>query len=528
MKRSTQIPPFEPLIPAKAGTQAFLFGSGQSADRLRGDERSLGVVGRVVGALTLALAAAACAHAPAYSPPSQPTPSAYAEPATSGDAGDLSAWWRGFNDPVLDRLVDRALAGNLDLQAAASRIREARAGETVAGARGLPQAQANASASRNHISANAIPTPPGTGGGGGGGGLFGIPGSSFDQFKLGFDASWELDLFGAARHGVEAAGARTQAQEWNARDLRVSLSAEVARAYLQLRSLQAREAIARAELERQTKAEGIVRSRVQSGFVTHLDLDQQAVLTRQAAAAIAPLQGQEREQIHALGVLLGQPPEALIAELAPPAAPPAQPASPPPGLPSELLRRRPDIRMAERQAAAATADIGVATADLYPRISLTASPALVSTSLSNLVDWSSRNYSFGAGLVWPLFEGGRLKAQLAQANERQVQAVVAYRKAVLDALKEVEDALARLDADKARRAELEAAAAQARAARAIALDQYQGGIATYAGVLTAEQALDTVDDQLAQARAAEAQDLVALYKALGGGWSDADLQETRP
>ena len=171
------------------------------------------------------------------------------------------------------------------------------------------------------------------------------------------------------------------------------------------------------------------------------------------------------------------------------------------------------------------ADVGVATADLYPRFSLTASPSLVSTDLSDLLDWSSRNYSFGAGVVWPLFQGGRLKAQLAQANERQQRAVVDYRKTVLTGLKEVEDALARLDADRTRRDRLEAAVSQARAARAIGLDQYRAGTANYSGVLTAEQGLHQAQDQLAQTRAAEAEDLAALYKALGGGWSDSDLQE---
>jgi NodT family efflux transporter outer membrane factor (OMF) lipoprotein len=470
----------------------------------------------------MALMASACAHAPAYQPPQQAVPPSYAEPSTPAGTADLSTWWHGFDDPVLDKLVAQARAENLDLAEAASRIREAREGETIAGARGLPQVQANSSVSRNHISENAIPIPPGAGGSGGG--LFGFPGATFNQYKLGFDASWELDLFGATRHGVEGARARTEAQVWSARDLQVSLSAEVARAYLELRSAQARAAIARAELKRQQEALELVRSRVQAGFVTHLDLDQQDAATRQAAAAIPPLEALARQQIHALGVLLGQPPEALIAELSIKAALPDRAPVPPPGLPSELLRRRPDIRAAERKAAAAVADVGVAIADLYPRISLTASPSLISTDLSSLLDWSSRNYSFAAGLVWPLFEGGRLKAQLAQADERQRRAVLDYRKAMLGGLKDVEDALARLDADRRRCADLEAAVLQAQGARAIALDQYRAGTANYTGVLAAEQGLHQAEDQLTQTRAAEAEDAVALYKALGGGWSETDLQ----
>jgi outer membrane protein, multidrug efflux system len=475
---------------------------------------------------TLAAAAvvlAACKTVgPEYAPPAAETPPAYAEPAAQGAAADLSAWWRAFDDPQLTRLVETALAQNLELAQAVSRIEEARFQETVAGARDAPQAAAQVQASRNRISENAIPTPPGSGAPGG---LFGLPGSEFNTFRLGLDASWEIDLFGATRRSVEAAKARTEVAAWTARDLRTSLAAEVARDYLTLRALQTREAIARRDLERQAGLLGIAASRADTGFTSRFDAEQQTSAERATAARIPALQAQQRAMIHAIAVLTGQPPGALSAELsAPEPMPHAVP--PPPGLPSELLRRRPDIRAAERRAAAASADIGVATAELYPRFSLTAQPAFVSTELSSLLDWGSRNYSLGAGLVWPLFNGGRIKAQVGAAGARQTQAVAAWRQSVLRALQDVEDALARYAGDTARATELERSAAAARAAAAIASDRYRGGVADYTPVFTAEGQLNTAEDELAQAEFARAQDVVALVKALGGGWDDAS-QDTR-
>jgi multidrug efflux system outer membrane protein len=195
------------------------------------------------------------------------------------------------------------------------------------------------------------------------------------------------------------------------------------------------------------------------------------------------------------------------------------------GLPSDRLRRRPDIRRAESGASAATADIGVATAALYPQISLTAEPGLVSTSLSTLLQWGSRQYTIGAGLLWPIFEGGRLKAQLGQANDRQEQALLAYRKSVLIALQDTEDSLSRYAAERDRREALAQAVNRARAAEGLARDQYRAGLTTYAAVLSAQGALLTAEDQLAASDGALNQDVVSLYKALGGGWSDQDHLE---
>jgi NodT family efflux transporter outer membrane factor (OMF) lipoprotein len=472
-------------------------------------------------AALLSLLLAGCTTVgPNYRQPAVPTPTRYAEAegqAALSDA-ELGTWWQEFGDARLATLVNRAIAQNLDVQTAAARIREARAREIVAGAGAQPQLDAQASATRQRISENAIPVPPGAGGDNGG--TFGLPGSEFSTFRFGFDASWEIDLFGRTRRGVEAARARSGAALWNRRDVQVSVAAEVADTYLALRTLQQRIGIAERELDRQQRSERLVAARARGGLVTGQELEQQRSERSTAAAVIPALRAQADAQIHALGVLTGQTPEALIAELNARSALPPDPAAIPIGLPSDLLRRRPDIRTAERELAAATADIGLAVADLYPRFSLTAAPALVSTALASLLEWGSRSFSIGAALDWPLLDGGRTRGNIAVVNARQEQALIAYRKAVLSALQDVEDALSRTDGDRRQLADF--ADAQRAAARAedIARTRYRGGLVAYSDVLTAQARRLELEDQMTQTRGALARDSVALFKALGGGWPE--------
>ena len=440
---------------------------------------------------------------------------------------DLAGWWRTFGDPELDKLVNRAIAQNLDVQTAAVRIREARAREIVAGAASKPQVDAQASATRQRISENAIPVPPGAGGGGAPGSL-GLPGSEFSTFRVGFDASWEIDLFGKTRRSVEAARARTGEAVWNRRDVQISVAAETADAYLTLRTLQQRIATAGAELARQQRFEQLVAARARGGLVTGQDLEQQRSERSTAAGALPALRAQAVAEIHALGVLTGDTPEALIAELAPPAVmPPTAPAIPA-GLPSDLLRRRPDIRAAERELAASTADIGVAVADLYPRFSLTAAPALVSTALASLLEWGSRSFSIGAAVDWPLLNGGRTRGNIAVANARQEQALIAYRKSVLRALQDVEDSLSRSDGDRRQLADLDEALRTATRAEDIARTRYRGGLVTYSDVLQAQARRLKLEDQLTETRGTLARDTVALFKALGGGWPELAQAGAQP
>ena len=457
---------------------------------------------------------------PDYRRPDVATPAQYAR-AHDGQSlsdADLATWWRQFGDPQLDSLIARAVALNLDVQSAVARIREARARETLAGARNLPTLDAQASATRQRISENAIPTPPGAGPPGSGG-AFGLPGSEFNTFRLGLDASWEIDLFGGTRRGIEAAGARTGAAIWTRRDLQATAAAEVANAYVTLRTLQQRIANAEADLARLEREEQLRRARFKGGLVTGIDVEQQKSDAANAAAELPTLRAQAEAQIHAIGMLTGTTPEALIAELSPAKAIPASPAIPA-GLPSDLLRRRPDIRAAERDVAASTADIGVATADLYPKISLTAAPALVSTALASLLDWGSRSYSLGASLLWPLFDGGKARANIAVANAKQEQALIAYRKTVLTALKDVEDALSRTQADRDRLADLARSHDAVKRAEALSQTRFRGGLVTYSEVLANQGKRLSVEKQMIETRGALARDSVALFKALGGGWPE--------
>ena len=478
-----------------------------------------------LGLLTTSLVAA-CTVGPNYQRPQVSVPETFSKATAPGPSdAELASWWSAFGDAELDALVQRALAQNLDLEAAAARIREARARETVAGAAGLPQVDAQGSVTHQRISENAIPIPPGAGGQQGG--AFGLPGSEFTTWRAGFDASWEIDLFGKTRRSVEAARARTEVAIWDRRDLQVTAAAEVANAYLTLRTLQARIANAQADVASEQRLQQLVAARVRGGLVSGQDLAQQSSAASAAAAAIPALQAQAEAQIHAIAVLTGQAPEALDAELAQAKALPSPP-SVPAGVPSELLRRRPDIRAAERQLAASTADIGVAVADLYPRFSLTAAPALVSTALSSLLEWGSRSFSLGAAVDWPLLSGGRTRGEIAVANARQEQALVAYRKSVLTALQDVEDALSRVDGDRGQLDNLKRAVADAARAEDIAGTRYRGGLVTYSDVLLARGKRLTLEEQMIDAQGALARDTASLFKALGGGWPELAQQGAQP
>ena len=477
-----------------------------------------------MAAAPLAGLLAACTVGPDYRPPDVAVPAQFAgtEAAAQTDVA-LARWWAGFDDPTLDDLVARALHDNLDLQSAASRIRAARQQEIVAGAAAWPSLSANAQVTHTRLSGNSIGGLAGLAGGATGGANaspLGLPGFDFNTYQLGFDASWELDLFGRTRRAVEAARDSTTASVWNARDTRVSLAAEVADTYLALRAAQRRLAINRRDLARQQDLLAQIRTRAASGLATGLDVRQQETAVAATASGLPPLSAEVGVRLHALGVLLGAPPETLLTALGV-AAPPRPPAIPV-GLPADLLRRRPDIRAAERQLAAATADIGVAVADYYPDLTLTASPALVSTALSNLLTWGSRNLSVGPGASWNIFDGGKVKANVAIATEQQRQALLAYRKTVLTALQDVEDALTRCASDRTRQQDLARQTDSARAAAELSRAQYRAGLVPLSTVLTTEAALLSAEDTAAQNDAATAQDVVALYKALGGGWSAAD------
>jgi len=490
----------------------------------------------MASAWTAVLLAGCTAVGPNYHRPEIATPAAYEgvpNNRLSADRGDLSQWWRQFDDPVLQGLVDRALAGNFDLEAAASRIRQARLQVILAGAAGLPTLNADPSATHEHISKNAF--PPGFeslfGGGGGASSsppVFALPGSGISIYQLGFDASWEIDVFGGVRRSVEAARADAEAAVWSHRAAEVTLAAEVASDYFELRAAQQRVAIYQAEITRQKGLLELISDRRKVQVATSLDTDRQQVQIADATARLPAVEADARVQVHALGVLLGQPPEALGAELAASAPPPPPPPVVPAGLPSDLLERRPDVRQAERQFAAANARIGVATAELYPKFTLTGSAGLVSTALSSLISSASRQYSGTAAINWPLLDGGRAHADIKVAREQARQAELAYRNATLMALKDVEDALTRYAADQAQGQSLRQSLEASQRALTISQQRYQVGLVDYSDVLNSEAGVLSAQDQIAQTDASLSRDLVSLYKALGGGWDAHDLEGEAP
>ncbi len=492
--------------------------------------------------LVALVALAGCTVGPNYSRPDVAVPPRFAEapataPATSAEPP--ARWWAQLNDPVLNSLVARALAGNLDLATARSRIAGARAQEREARAAGLPSFNGSAGLNRIDFSKNAgfsslaKSFSGGAGGGssgnGGGSGRrtsggsspgqgIALPGSGITTWSLGLDASWELDLFGGVRRQVEGARARTEAAVWNVRDMQVSVAAEVASDYLSLRSLQNQIAISEAELKRQQATLRLVTVRRQAGLVAELPERQQQLQLSNVAATLPQLQARARDEIHALGVLTGEGADALSDTLTPPATIPAVAFQLPGGLPSDLLRRRPDIRAAERQLAAANADIGVAVADLYPKFNLMGMAELISTSLATLFERASIQTTESAAVTVPIFDGGRRKGVIAERRAAADEALLAYKKTVLTAVQDVEDALADVQAEQRRNLELRRGVDQADRARRLALATFNAGLSDFQPVLDAQGSLLSNRNSLAQSDATLLTDLARLYKALGGGW----------
>jgi NodT family efflux transporter outer membrane factor (OMF) lipoprotein len=472
-------------------------------------------------ALATASLASACTVGPNYHGPQLTTPATYPEAAstprttiTTSDA-DLSTWWTQFNDPILTGLITRALKTSPDVLTAQSRVRQSRQIEVETAAAEYPtlSAAANAATLNSNRSGGAA-----TGVSAG----FQLPGH-LNLYSVGFDASWEVDLFGGTRRAIEEAKANTAAYEWALRDAQVTLVAEVAADYLTLRATQARLVVGEAELARQKSLFTLISARREAGFLTNLDVNQQNTAVATAAAQIPQLTAQARTQIHALGVLLGEPPEALSDELSAAGAIPPPPPNLPLGLPSELLQRRPDIREAERRLAAANAAIGVQTANLYPKLDLLGLASFASTHAGAVFEPQSLSSAALGMLTEPIFDAGKRRAAVRAAREAREQALIAYRVAVLGALRDVEDALVRYETEEMRRVSLGQAVNAAQGSLQISQSQYRTGFSPFLNVLQSEVALLNAEDQLTQSDAAIESDLVAVYKALGGGWSSSSL-----
>jgi NodT family efflux transporter outer membrane factor (OMF) lipoprotein len=468
---------------------------------------------------------AGCTVGPDYHPPDMATPANFAAQnapmsVPASDQTDMTGWWSAFHDAELDSLIARALDANLDLKSAASRIAEARQAEIIAGAAGLPNLSAMGNVLHLHSGTNPLAQLSGSGSSSGGGAPASSGGTDATLYALGFDASWEIDLFGGVRRGVEAAQAGTEAARWQMRDGEVTLIAELATDYVGLRSAQARLVLLQSELASQNDVLSLVSSRAKTGFVTQLDVNQQYALRVGTQAQIPPLEAQARTLEHAIAVLLAAEPDALVAELDKPAPVPDIPARLPVGLPSDLPRRRPDVREAAPKLAQATANQGVAVAALYPKFNLTGLVNMASSSLGSLFNSSSLSEVAVGMINWPIFSSGKGEANVHAKEEESRQAYLAYQKAVLMAVQDSEDALVRYAAEQRRYQALEEALARDRSSLTIAGQQYRAGLTTYINVLTAESSELQANDQLAQSKEALAANLAALYKALGGGWRE--------
>ena len=454
-----------------------------------------------------------CAVGPNFQPPKTTPPAQWSAPQAGGETNlepSLDSWWKSFNDPQLDSLVERAVRTNQDLRIAEARVREARAFYRIASSQLWPTVDAGGSYARENQSKNqpilgSLPMPSG------------IPYEN-NVYQAGFDASCEIDVFGGNRRAVEAGKAEVAAAEFGRRNVLVTLLGEVARNYVELRGCQRRLEIATNNLATQQEALALAQNRFNNGLTSDLDVQQAATILANTRAAIPMLETGIQDYIHRLGVLLGQPPEALLAELSAPAPIPSAPPIVPAGLPSDLLRRRPDIQQAERQLAASTARIGVATADLFPKFSLTGVAGYESTSASDWFSGGSKFWSIGPTVQWRIFDAGRIRANIRVQDARQEQALAAYEKTVLLSFEDVENSLVAYAKEQIRRRSLEDAVASSQDSLHLANQLYGNGLASFINVLDAERSLYQAQDALVQSDKAVTQNLISLYKALGGGW----------
>ena len=467
----------------------------------------------------LALAAGGCAVGPNYHPPTVSAPTHWSEPLAGGETNapvSLTAWWNNFHDPELDSLVNRAVQSNLDLHIAQARVREARAQYGIAAANLWPSANVSGSYARTETSHHqpvlgSLPIPSN------------VPFEN-DVYQAGFDASWELDVFGGKRRATEAARAEVAASEFGRRATVMTLLGEVARNYIDVRGYQRRLAIARENIKAQSEAVAITQNRFSHGVSSDLDVQQAATLLASTKAEVPTLQTALQASMHRLGVLLGQPPGALQEELASTVPIPAAPPEVPVGLPSDLLLRRPDVQQAERQLAAATANIGVATADLFPKFSLTGIAGFESISTSDWFTSGSRFWSIGPTVQWKIFDAGQIRANIKVQTARQEAALAAYEKTVLSAFENVENNLVAYANEQIRRRSLEDAVTSSRKSLELANKLYANGLTDFVNVLEAERSLYQAQDALVQSDRTVSTDVVALYKSLGGGWQSLEKQ----
>lgn len=465
----------------------------------------------------LALFVSGCANIPSVGPnyhaPEAKAPTHWSEPLAGGETNSAvatAAWWKNFRDAELDSLITRAVSSNLDLRIAQSRVREARAQYGGASADLWPTVDAAGSYARQRQSQNQPVL----------GSFPALPSSAFENnvYQAGFDAAWEIDVFGGKRRTVEAAKAQLSASEFGQRDVLVTLLGEVAHNYVDLRGYQTRLSIANQNIAAQEKTLAITQNRFTNGLATDLDVQQASTVLATTRADVPTLESAIQIAMHRIEVLIALQPGTLQTELAAAAPVPTQPPQVPVGLPSELLLRRPDVSRAERRLAAATANIGVAKSDLFPKFYLTGSVGSESISASDWFTSGSRFWSVGPTVQWRIFDAGRIRVNIKVQNARQEQALSGYEQTVLTAFEEVEDNLVLYAKEQVRRRSLEDAVAASQKSLDTANKLYASGLTDFIHVLDAERSLYQSQDALAQSDRTVSANLIALYKSLGGGW----------
>jgi len=421
---------------------------------------------------------------------------------------DLQTWWSIFDDDILNDLIQRVSTNNLDLQTAAASIERAAALRGVSASQYFPSISADASASAVQSPEWQLPAGADRDG---------------ELYNAGLSMAWELDLWGRIRRSVESADASLQASIENYRDIMVLLYAETAATYINVRTTQARIAIAEVNLAAQDETMELTRNRFNAGLSPALDISQAELNRSRTESLIPPLRQRLTEAINRLGVLTGEMPYALQQELSVPAAIPAASQTITAGLPAELLRQRPDIRRAERQLAAQHALIGATKATLYPTLSLPGALVLESPSGSDLFESGNTAYSFGPQLRWNIFSGGRIRNSVQAEEAGAKAALLSYEQTVLLALEEVENSMAAYANEKDRITSLESSAAAAQKSVELVTQLYTSGLTDFQNVLNMEQALLSQQDALATSRGLVSAYLVSVYRALGGGWDSAGM-----
>lgn len=449
-----------------------------------------------------------CTVGPDYHAPQMALAPAYASGAV---AAPSVRWWAGFGDALLDRVVERALAQNMDIAAAKARVDQARAMAQGAGAALLPSLSAQGSVEQDHTSRQ---TPFGAASQ-----ALGFP-RDYGLYQAGVQASWEVDLFGGLRRGRQVARAQFAGTQAQADAVRLSIAAETVDAYLQLGGLQARLVVAQRQLANERALVALIRQRVEQGVSADRDLNRASGEQEGIEASLAPLRAGVAGQIARLDVLMGSPAGTWDAELAPVAAIPVAPDPGGSAIPADLMRRRPDIVAAERQVAAASAGIGVAIADYYPHLSLGGLLGVASLGTANILSSNALQASGTAGLSWRLFDFGRIDAQVAQARGRQAEALALYRGAVLRATQDVETSLSSLTQERLALTACERQVGALTLARDQARQAYAGGVVALVDVLDADRALLDASDRLETVRAQAARASLATIRALGGGWEN--------